>query len=58
MVKINLQNKAKAKKSTAEMYWFENEFTGKQRTLFHRIAKAIEKLEKGLKIYQSLEGDF
>jgi hypothetical protein len=25
MVKINLQNKAKAKKGTAEMYWFENE---------------------------------
>jgi hypothetical protein len=37
MPNINLQSKTQAKKGQVEMYWFENEFTGLKRTLFHRI---------------------
>lgn len=48
MQKINLQNKAKAKKGTAEMYWFENEFVGLKRTLFHRITIPLTAFNSGL----------
>jgi hypothetical protein len=48
MDKINLQNKAKAKKGTAEMYWFENEFTGLEKTLFHRITLPLTPFNSGL----------
>jgi hypothetical protein len=52
MDKINLQNKAKAKKGTAEMYWFENEFTGLKKTLFHRITIPLTPFNSGLE-YES-----
>ncbi len=48
MNKINLQNKVKAKKGTAEMYWHENEFTGLKRTLFHRITIPLTAFDSGL----------
>jgi hypothetical protein len=48
MDKINLQNKAKAKKGTAEMYWFENEFVGLKKTLFHRIIIPLTSFDSGL----------
>jgi hypothetical protein len=48
MDKINLQNKAKAKKGTAEMYWFENEFVGLKKTLFHRITIPLTAFDSGL----------
>jgi hypothetical protein len=48
MNKINLQNKAKAKKGTAEMYWFENEFVGLPKTLFHRITIPLTPFDSGL----------
>jgi hypothetical protein len=52
MDKINLQNKAKAKKGTAEMYWFENDFTGLKKTLFHRITVPLTPFNSGLE-YES-----
>ncbi len=52
MDKINLQNKAKAKKGTAEMYWWENEFTGLKKTLFHRIIIPLTAFDSGLE-YES-----
>jgi hypothetical protein len=52
MEKINLQNKAKTKKGTAEMYWHENEFTGLKRTLFHRIIIPLTPFDSGLE-YES-----
>jgi hypothetical protein len=52
MDKIDLQNKAKAKQGTAEMYWFENEFTGLKRTLFHRITIPLTSFNSGLE-YES-----
>lgn len=48
MSKINLQNKAKAKRGTAEMHWWENEFTGLKRTLFHRITIPLTAFDSGL----------
>ncbi len=48
MNKINLQTKAKAKKGTAEMFWFENEFTGLKKTLFHRITIPLTAFDSGL----------
>ncbi len=48
MNKINLQNKAKAKKGTAEMYWFENDFVGLPKTLFHRITIPLTPFDSGL----------
>jgi hypothetical protein len=52
MDKIDLQNKAKAKRGTAEMYWFENEFTGLKKTLFHRITIPLTAFNSGLE-YES-----
>jgi hypothetical protein len=52
MDKINLQNKAKAKKGTAEMYWFENDFVGLKKTLFHRITIPLTSFNSGLE-YES-----
>jgi hypothetical protein len=52
MNKIDLQNKTKAKHGTVEMYWFENEFTGLKRTLFHRITIPLTAFNSGLK-YES-----
>jgi hypothetical protein len=52
MDKIDLQNKAKAKRGTAEMYWFENEFMGLKRTLFHRITIPLTAFNSGLE-YES-----
>jgi hypothetical protein len=52
MDKINLQNKAKAKKGTAEMYWFENDFVGLKKTLFHRITIPLTPFDSGLE-YES-----
>jgi hypothetical protein len=52
MDKIDLQSKAKAKRGTAEMYWFENEFTGLKRTLFHRIKIPLTAFNSGLE-YES-----
>ena len=48
MTKINLQSKAKAKKGTAEMYWFENAFIGLKKTLFHRITLPLTSFNSGL----------
>ena len=48
MDKINLQDKAKAKKGIAEMYWFENEFVGLKKTLFHRITIPLTPFDSGL----------
>jgi hypothetical protein len=52
MDKINLQNKAKAKHGTAEMYWFENDFVGLKKTLFHRITIPLTPFNSGLE-YES-----
>jgi hypothetical protein len=52
MDKINLQNKAKAKRGTAEMYWFENDFVGLKKTLFHRITIPLTTFDSGLE-YES-----
>jgi hypothetical protein len=52
MSKINLQNKAKAKKGHAEIFWFENEFTGLKKTLFHRITVPLTPFNSGLE-YES-----
>jgi hypothetical protein len=52
MEKINLQKKAKAKKGAAEMYWFENEFVGLKKTLFHRITIPLTPFNSGLE-YES-----
>jgi hypothetical protein len=48
MDKINLQNKATAKRGTAEMYWFENDFVGLKNTLFHRITIPLTAFNSGL----------
>jgi hypothetical protein len=48
MNKINLQDKAKAKRGTAEMFWFENEFVGLQKTLFHRLTIPLTPFDSGL----------
>lgn len=52
MDKINLQDKAKAKHGTAEMYWFENDFVGLKETLFHRITIPLTSFNSGLE-YES-----
>jgi hypothetical protein len=52
MSKINLQDKAKAKKGSAEKFWFENEFTGLEKTLFHRITIPLTTFNSGLE-YES-----
>jgi hypothetical protein len=52
MSKINLQNKAKAKRGTAETYWFENDFVGLKKTLFHRITVPLTPFNSGLE-YES-----
>jgi hypothetical protein len=52
MEKINLQQKAKAKRGHAEMYWFENEFVGLKKTLFHRITIPLTPFDSGLE-YES-----
>ena len=52
MNKINLQNKAKTKQGRAEMYWFENEFVGLKKTLFHRITIPLMPFDSGL-LYES-----
>ncbi|MBK9453334.1 MAG: hypothetical protein IPN95_28905 [Bacteroidetes bacterium] len=48
METINLQLKTEAEKGTAEKYWFENEFTGLQRTLFHRVYIPLKPFNSGL----------
>ena len=48
MEKINLQQKAKAKRGHAEMYWFENEFVGLEKTLFHRITIPLTPFDSSL----------
>ena len=48
MDKINLQDKTKAKKGKVEIYWFENESIGLQKTLFHRIYIPLEPFNSGL----------
>ena len=37
MEKINLQDKTKPKTGKGEIYWFENENIGLEKTLFHRF---------------------
>ena len=49
MNKINLQEKTKAEKGTAEMFWFENEFVNLEKTLFHRIIVPLKAFDSGLK---------
>ena len=48
METINLQLKTEAEKGTAEKYWFENEFVGIQRTLFHRVYIPLKPFNSGL----------
>jgi len=45
---IDLQNKTKALDGTIEYYWFENEYVGLKRTLFHRIKISFEPFDSGL----------
>ena len=48
METINLHFKTEAEKGTAEKYWFENEFVGLQRTLFHRVYIPLKPFNSGL----------
>lgn len=48
MVRINLQHKTHPTAGYAEKYWFENEFTGLKRTLFHRICLPLHPFDSGL----------
>jgi hypothetical protein len=52
MKKIELQKKTKAQPGTAEIYWHENEFTGLEKTLFHRITIPLTAFNSGLE-YES-----
>lgn len=48
MNKINLQKKAQAREGRAEKYWFENDTTGLEKTLFHRITIPLTPFHSGL----------
>jgi hypothetical protein len=48
MKEIQLQEKTKAKRGLIEIYWFENEFIGLEKTLFHRIYVPLEPFDSGL----------
>ncbi len=48
METINLQLKTEAEKGTTEKYWFENEFVGLKRTLFHRVYIPLKPFNSGL----------
>jgi hypothetical protein len=48
MHEINLQTKTNARKGQVEMFWFENEFVGLKRTLFHRITIPLAAFQSGL----------
>lgn len=45
---IDLQSKAVPKRGKIEAYWFENEYVGLARTLFHRIYLPFEPMDTGL----------
>ncbi|MEM1119519.1 MAG: hypothetical protein AAGJ18_03680 [Bacteroidota bacterium] len=48
MKKINLQDKTTAKLGKIEMYYFENENIGLEKTLFHRIYIPLTPFDSGL----------
>ena len=48
METINLQNKTEAEYGKVEIYWFENENIGLQKTLFHRINIPLKSFNSGL----------
>ena len=52
MEKINLQHKTKPKSGKGEIYWFENENIGLERTLFHRFYIPLIPFDSGLE-YES-----
>ncbi|MBN8680041.1 MAG: hypothetical protein J0M29_17560 [Chitinophagales bacterium] len=48
MNKINLQKKAQAREGRAEKYWFKNDTTGLEKTLFYRITIPLTPFNSGL----------
>lgn len=48
MGKINLQHKTKPKTGKGEIYWFENENIGLEKTLFHRFYIPLIPFDSGL----------
>jgi len=48
MNRIDLQSKTFPKVGTIEIYWFENEFIGLKRSLFHRMYIPLEPFNSGL----------
>jgi hypothetical protein len=52
---INFQEKARPLPGYIEPYWFENEFTGLRRTLFHRVVIPFEPFDSGLEYVQQPE---
>ena len=49
MEKISLQHKTKPKRGKGEMYWFQNEHIGLERTLFHRFNIPLIPIDSGLR---------
>ena len=48
MDKIQLQSKTLAPKGIVELYWFENQNIGLEKTLFHRITIPLKPFNSGL----------
>lgn len=48
MKNINLQEKTAALAGEIELYWFENEHIGLERTLFHRLTIPLKPFDSGL----------
>lgn len=46
--KINLQQKTTCLKGEVQSYWFENDFIGLKKTLFHRITIPLAPFDSGL----------
>lgn len=48
MDKIELQRKTKAMRGNVEVYWFENESIGLNKTLFHRLTIPLAPFDSGV----------
>lgn len=46
---INLQDKTTAEKGKIEVFWFENDSIGLEKTLFHRMNIPLKSFDSGLK---------
>ncbi len=52
MKTINLQSKTNALKGSAEIYWYENENVGLNRTLFHKMIIPLKPFDSGFDYYE------